>query len=35
MKKYLTKRQIERIKKKAEKYADLFDKITEVLNNDK
>ena len=30
---YLTKKQIRKIKKKARKYKKLFDKITEVLNN--
>lgn len=35
MKKYLTKKQIKSIKKKAKKYADLFNKITEILNNEK
>ncbi|MDO6994617.1 hypothetical protein Q5M87_11430 [Brachyspira innocens] len=32
---YLSKKQIRKIKKKARKYADLFDEITKVLNEDK
>ncbi|PPS22728.1 hypothetical protein [Brachyspira murdochii] len=32
---YLTKKEIESIKKKAEKYADLFDEITYVLSEEK
>ena len=32
---YLTKKQITKIKKKARKYADLFDEITKILNEDK
>ena len=31
---YLTKKQIRKIKKKARKYADLFDEITKILNKE-
>ena len=32
---YLTKKQIRKIKKKARKYKELYDKITKVLDNEK